>query len=110
MAKIPKGATIEINLPGGTATLTLREPTIEELNTYNGEKFNVPEGAERAAVLAHQAEAQAALFDLILTAVSGLEHDDDTPIGLDRKHLIPQEWKTEAIFRRFDRTPVSIKN
>jgi len=110
MARIPNGAKFNVDLPGGVATLTLREPTIEEMNTYHGRRLNVPVDATREqAALVYQ-EAQVELFDLLLTGVSGLEDDADKAIGPDRKHLIPKVWKTQAIFGRFDHSPVSLKN
>ncbi|HAR46980.1 MAG TPA: hypothetical protein DCS05_12695 [Nitrospiraceae bacterium] len=110
MAKIPSGTTVSISLPDGTASMKLREPGIEELNIYQAEKFNVPETATPAEGMAHVKAVQAAFFDKLLVSVEGLEGADDKPITLENKHLIPADWKSEAIFRRFDRTPVSIKN
>jgi len=109
MAKIPNGAKFIIDLPGDP-TLTLREPTIEEMNHYHGRRLEVPANATKEqAALVYQV-AQIELFDLLLTEVTGLEDDKDQPIGVDRKHLIPAVWKTQAIFQRFDSSPVMLKN
>ncbi len=110
MAKIPNGAKFDIDLPGGTATITLREPTIEEMNNYHANRFNVPASNTKDQNILCYQEAQVGLFDLLLTDVSGLEDDNDQPIGIDRKHLIPKVWKTQAVFMRFDNSPVNLKN
>lgn len=105
MAKILNGGRFKIALPTGDAFLTLREPTNEELNSYQADKYDVPDKATAKDAMQHAKNVQAAFFDLLLTKVEDLE-DSEGPVTLDRKDAIPQAWKSEIIFRRYDRVPV----
>jgi hypothetical protein len=107
MARLMSGARVRVTLPSGDAFLILREPTNEELNAYQARKFNMPDQATPEEASLHAKNITADFFDLLLTGIEDLE-DAEGVITLDRKAAIPQAWKVEAVFRRWDRTPVSL--
>lgn len=107
MAMIPRGARVKVSLPTGTAHITLREPSNEELNDYQSKKFDVPDKATPAETMLHVQRAQAAFFDLLIENVEDLE-DEHGPVTAKRADAIPAAWKSEIVFRRFDRTPIEL--
>lgn len=109
MAKIPTSRVVRVDLPDGTAKLMLREPSIEELNKYQIEYFDVPPGATGKDAMKQRRKAQEAFFDLLLLGVEDLETAEGVPVTPDMKDKIPANWKHDAIFQNFDRSPVSIE-
>lgn len=93
----------------GESYATLREPTNEELNEYQMAKFDVPERATDLERSMHFKNCQGKFFDLLVTAVVGLE-DEAGAVTLDRLSVIPLSWKSEVVFRRWDRVPVEVEN
>lgn len=107
MARIPKNRIVIITLPSGEARITLREPTIEELNAYQAERLDLRPGSAPADRLTQAKKAQAQFFDLLITSVENLE-DDQGPVTPERKDVIPASWKHDAVLQQFDLSPVSV--
>lgn len=107
MAKLPNGARVRLPLSTGDAFIILREPTNEEMNAYQAEKFNVSDNAGPGDVMMHTKRAQGKFFDLLLTEIEDLE-DDQGPVTVERKDVIPLNYKAEIVFRRFDRVPIAL--
>lgn len=107
MAKLPNGARVRLTLPGGDAFVLLREPTNEEMNAYQAEKFSVPDKATPAEAMMHVKQVQGKFFDLLLTGFEDLE-DEQGPLTPERKAAFPLNLKTEIVFRRFDRVPLAL--
>jgi hypothetical protein len=107
MAKLPNGARVKLTLSTGDAFVILREPTNEEMNAYQADKFNVPDKAGPPEAMLHVKQAQGRFFDLLLTGFEDLE-DETGPLTPERKDVFPLNLKAEIIFRRFDRVPIAL--
>ncbi len=108
MALIPKGAKAVFPVGDGESYATLREPTNEELNEYQVTKLDGPEKATDCERSMHYKTCQGKFFDLLVIGVVGLE-DEKGPVTLDRLDVIPLSWKSEVVFRRWDRVPVDVQ-
>ena len=107
MAKLPNGARVKLTLSTGDAYVILREPTNEEMNAYQAEKFNIPDKAGPADAMLHVKRMQGKFFDLLLVGFEDLE-DDQGPLTPERKDVFPLHLKAEIVFRRFDRVPIVV--
>lgn len=101
MAKLRKSNKATVHLEDGDVILHYRNPTNEELAEFISER--IEPGADIVKV-------RGAFFDRLLTGVDNYEDEEDKPIEVDRKELIPITWKAAIVFREFEGVEIDLKN
>ena len=96
-----------LTIGGESVTFTLRRPSNQELNTFLASRHEV---GKRGSLKDTSNEARGALFDKLVTGISGLEDDAGAPIGPEQKDLIPANWKAAVIFSAFEDMEIDEKN
>lgn len=89
----------------GDATATLREPTTEEWNEYNKERFKIVR--KKKVAENNEIKAKCNLFDKICLDIDNLYDENDQPVKVDRIHLIPAYEKQKMIFSTFEEDDVT---
>ena len=112
MAKLSKTFRAEVIFHEEVVAFTLRTPTNEEVNEYQGSQTAVL-GMEHLDEMGRDALMRSnryEFFDSLLDKVENLEDEDGEAIGVDRKVMIPARWKNHLILDEFDITRIKVKN
>ncbi|MBM2838803.1 MAG: hypothetical protein HW415_1428 [Deltaproteobacteria bacterium] len=98
MARLTQGIKAVVEVGDEAVTLTLREPSPQELNDFLSKRQH------------RLVDSRLEFFNLLLIRVENLENTDGTPITADQKELIPVTWKNDIIFRRFEDNGITLIN
>ena len=82
------------------AVAVLREPSTEEWNEYNRERFKVVR--KRKIAENNEIKAKCNLFDKICEDIENLYDENDKEVKIDRIGLIPAYEKQKIIFTKFE--------
>jgi len=85
---------------------TLKRPSNKEMNDFLAER--VQAGGGRIKDCSY--EARCDLFDKLLIGISGLEDEKGAPVTVEKKSMIPSNWKAGVVFRLFESDEIDIKN
>ena len=95
------GGVLERREPSepGEGCITLREPTNEEWNKYDGSRFEFSKKGRLKKN--NQAAAKCALFDNLVVSITEIE-DGKGQITIDDLERIPARYKQRAVFLCFE--------
>jgi len=107
MARFKKGWNATVDVDGEAVELSFRNPSNQELSEFLASRW---EPGKKGRVKDQSHEARCEFFDLLITGVKNLEDEEGNPVTPERKDVIPSNWKSDIVFKKFENSDIEIKN